>query len=68
MLITRRSKLTGDIHTRDIPITREQLENWKSSGQLIQKAFPYLSPDDREFLLTGITPDEWDEAFKFDEN
>jgi len=24
---------------------------------------PNLSADEREFLMTGITPDEWDEAF-----
>lgn len=30
---------------------------------LIQDLFPYLSDDDREFLLTGITPEEWDSAF-----
>jgi len=30
-------------------------------GALIQNAFPFLSLDEREFLLTGMTPDEWDE-------
>jgi hypothetical protein len=28
-------------------------------GVLIQDAMPHLSPDEREFLMTGITPDEW---------
>lgn len=32
-------------------------------GALIQDAFPFLSPDEREFLLTGITSSEWDELF-----
>ena len=29
-------------------------------GTLIQDAMPYLSDSDREFLMSGITPDEWD--------
>lgn len=60
MEVTRRSKMTGKIRTREIPITNEQLASWKS-GTLIQIAMPELSPDDREFLMTGITPEEWDE-------
>jgi hypothetical protein len=24
---------------------------------------PHLSADDREFLLTGTTPEEWNDAF-----
>jgi hypothetical protein len=32
-------------------------------GRLIQDAFPTLSADEREFLKTGITPDEWEAIF-----
>ena len=24
---------------------------------------PHLSADDREFLMTGVTPEEWDATF-----
>jgi hypothetical protein len=27
---------------------------------LIQEAMPNLTPDEREFIKTGITNDEWD--------
>ena len=27
---------------------------------LIQEAFPHLTPDEREYVLTGLTPEEWD--------
>lgn len=37
--------------------------NWQNGGMLIQEAFPYLTNDEREFLLTGIVPQEWDEIF-----
>lgn len=38
------------------------LECWRN-GQLIQHAFLTLSADEREFIMTGITPAEWDEMF-----
>lgn len=58
MKITRKSILSGTIRTRHIYVTEEQMESWRS-GELIQKAMPHLSDDDREFIMTGITPDEW---------
>lgn len=62
MLITRTSPFSGRNRSRDIPITAEQLEAWQN-GTLIQHAMPHLDADQREFILTGITDDEWDEAF-----
>lgn len=38
-------------------------QNWKN-GALIQNAFPTLDCDAREFIMTGITPEHWDEMFK----
>jgi hypothetical protein len=32
-------------------------------GALIQDALPYLTADEREFLMTGITPDQWKKMF-----
>lgn len=62
MKITRKSPFTGKVHTREIPVTEEQLMRW-SNGTLIQNAMPNISPDDREFIKTGITPEEWEETF-----
>ena len=66
MLITRTSILSNKTRTRDINVTQDQLDAWES-GVLAQNAFPHLSADDREFIMTGITSDEWDAAFKEDE-
>lgn len=33
-------------------------------GKLIQHAFPSLTADEREFILTGMTPEEWDAMTK----
>jgi hypothetical protein len=62
MLITKQSMFTGKTHTRDIPVTEEQLANWRL-GMLIQDAMPNLSAEDREFIKTGVTPEEWDKVF-----
>jgi hypothetical protein len=59
MLIEKRSMLTNKTHIREIDVTREQVESWQG-GMLIQEAMPNLSVDDREFIMTGTTPDEWD--------
>lgn len=59
MLISKRSPLTGIETTRDIPVTQAQLDSWRR-GELIQKAMPNISADDREFILTGYTPEDWD--------
>lgn len=62
MKITRTSNYSGITRTIDLPVTQAQLDAWEA-GALIQNVMPTLSPDDREFLKTGITPDEWDEMF-----
>jgi len=62
MKITRTSRLTGNTSVMDLPITREQLAAW-IDGELIQNAMPHLDADQREFVMTGITPDEWQAAF-----
>jgi len=38
------------------------------NGKLIQDAFPFLSADEREFLLTGMTPEEWELEFGDEED
>jgi hypothetical protein len=37
---------------------------WTVQGNMVQDAFPFLSSGEREFLMTGITDDEWDQLFK----
>ena len=62
MKITRTSRLTGKTSVMYLDITKEQLFAWVD-GMLIQEAMPNLTPDEREFVMTGITPAEWNEAF-----
>ena len=58
MIIHRRSLISGKTNTMDLPVTEEQIETWQNGG-LIQDVFPELAPDEREFIKTGITSDEW---------
>lgn len=62
MLITKKSLLTGKVHTMDLPCTQEQIDSWRN-GELIQNAMPQLDAQQREFLISGSTPEEWDEVF-----
>ena len=41
--------------------------DWKD-GALAQEAFPYLSAEDREMLISGICPDCWDYMFGVEED
>ncbi len=34
-----------------------------NAGGYVQDCFPYLSASDREFLLSGISGEAWDEMF-----
>lgn len=36
---------------------------WSEGAGHVQDCFPYLGPDDREFLVSGTTPAEWDRLF-----
>jgi len=40
-----------------------RFQTWIQREGLIQDLFPSLSSDEREFIQTGITHDEWDEMF-----
>lgn len=65
MKIARKSPLTGMLLERDLPITQEQMNEWKR-GKPIQDAMPHISADDREWLITGYTPEDWKQMFPDD--
>ena len=57
---------SGITRTRDLPVTEGQMEAY-AQGELLQNAFPNLTPGDREFIKTGITQSEWVAIFEEDE-
>jgi len=67
MLVTRKSSFTGVEHTMELNVTQAQMDGLKElpfhQGHVpkhIQDIFPNLSADEREFLKSGITKEEWD--------
>lgn len=62
MYITRVSPYTGEENTLSIPVTQTEIDRWEG-GELIQNAMPHLTPDQREFLISGLYPGEFEEMF-----
>jgi hypothetical protein len=63
MQITRKSVISGIQRTKEIPVNPEDFMAWQAGHGNIQDLMPYLSLDDREFILSGITSEEWNAAF-----
>lgn len=65
MKIERTSPFTGKVHVMDLPVAQEDLARcWslsKTGTEHVQDVFPQLSAGEREFLISGITPEEWDQ-------
>ena len=61
MLVTRKSLISGKVHTIELPVSPEELDAYLSGDADIQDAFPHLTAEQREFIKTGITPEEWAE-------
>jgi hypothetical protein len=59
MLISKRSALTGIVHSKELPITPEQHKAWERGG-LVSVVMPHLSASDREFLVNGTLDEEWE--------
>lgn len=67
MEIFRKSIISGKTHSQDIPITEQQLNEYLSGNRCIQDVFPFLTAQDREFIMTGITDKEWNEIFSVED-
>lgn len=44
-----------NVRPEDLPLITERC--WPG---LIQDSFPHLTPDEREYILTGLRPEDWD--------
>ena len=61
--VTKHSILTGKENAMFLPVTKAEVDAWLESGDLVQDRFSHLSASAREFLISGITPEEWDATF-----
>ena len=60
--ITKRSPFSGRTSSMKIDTTDAAIAAWEG-GMLIQDAMPNLNADEREFIMTGITPYEWADKY-----
>ncbi len=61
--IKNTSLVSGITSEMTLPLTVEEFNECMSkwnNGTLIQDAFPMLDHNQREFIMTGITPGEWE--------
>ena len=61
MLITRTSAF-GVTRSKELPVTPEQISRWQS-GELAQNVFTQLNAEEREFIISGNTNEDWDQMF-----
>lgn len=72
IVVTKKSKFTGRENSMTLPLSEKELDDglarsWSANPGVgtehMQNIFPQLSADEREFLMTGCTPEEWSEMF-----
>lgn len=64
MLITTPSCIVCHKTTK-LTIPRERFDRWQK-GEMVQRAFYYMSSSERELLMTGIHEECWDSMFAED--
>lgn len=62
LYVERTSPLTGKTTAMVLDINQEQVNEWNNPNRtkLIQDIFPNLTDDEREFVMTGYTPEDWE--------
>lgn len=61
--VTKDCPLFGTgFRTRTMKLKEEEIVAYRS-GAHAQRAFPHLSAEDREFIISGIMPEEWKRMF-----
>ncbi len=63
MLITKTSQYSGKVRSIDVDVTEEQINRYNTGQCTLQDCFPNLSADEREFIKSGITAEEWEALF-----
>jgi hypothetical protein len=46
-----------------VVVARQAAVNYFELGMKIQDAFPKLPPEEREFLISGVSPEGWNMTF-----
>ena len=63
ILLERKSPKTGKMNSMLLNTTYEALDSyWRGEG-FVQDIFPNLDENEREFIKTGYTQEDWDSIF-----
>jgi len=62
MIINRTSAYSGKTRSRNIEVDPQDWAMYQGGFGSISEIMPYLSDADREFILSGLTPGEWEKA------
>lgn len=54
-------------HVNEVVVENSDFIDWQVNGYLAQDAFPYLTAEEREMLISGICKDCWYNAFHEEE-
>ena len=63
--LEKKSPKTGKVNSMTLATTKEALDEYygRTSDRYVQDIFSNLSAAEREFIMTGFTPSDWDELF-----
>jgi hypothetical protein len=64
MQIIRKSPVSKQIRSMELDISEHQWTRYLQGDGLIQDIFPNLTADEREFIKSGITNEEWKILFE----
>ena len=66
--LERKSPKTGKVNSMDLATTKESLdEYYGGSVRYVQDIFSNLNAEEREFIMTGYTPSDWNELFAMED-
>jgi hypothetical protein len=64
ILIEQPCRITGELW--NVTVDEDDYNDWKN-GKYAQDAFPYLSADEREFIISGTSPEGWKKLYGSDD-
>jgi hypothetical protein len=59
MKVYRRSLRTGKTHVMELPVTKNGLDAYENGYGTLESIFPDLTPNQREFIKSGMTEEEF---------
>ena len=66
--LERKSPKTGRVNSMDLATTKKALDEYYSgSVRYVQDIFSNLNAEEREFIMTGYTPSDWNELFAMED-